>query len=250
VFARVKILVSFVTIMLTVDQQFGVIWPQVDAEVQKKWNTSVYLNHFFACMLLVLHLKPNQAFQKALAALSVISFDFGVFTSVLCLVNLSFYTSFFCTTLLLVVILGTIYAIHTLLQRQHQQTPVHPPDHPETIAKAAKIRQSCMFVAIYLLTFAYPIVLVKVVELFGCHFVDGVVYLRADYSIECYTSEWNAMAAYASLFLALYVIGFPIFVATTLWSYHHLLKKHGPGHRCANLRLQGCSLASSWMITS
>mgnify|MGYP007045452703 CR=1 FL=1 len=69
VFAHVKILVSFVTIMLTVDRQFGVTWPP--------------------------------AFQRALAALSVLSLDFGILTSLLCVVDLSFYSNLLCTTLLL-----------------------------------------------------------------------------------------------------------------------------------------------------
>ena len=69
VFAHVKILVAFVTIMLTVDKQFGVTWPAT--------------------------------FQRALAALSVLSLDFGILTSLLCIMSLSFYANLLCTTLLL-----------------------------------------------------------------------------------------------------------------------------------------------------
>ena len=74
----------------------------------------------------------------------------------------------------------------------------------------------------------------KIVELFGCHEVEGVAYLRADYSIECYTSQWNAMAAYASVFLIAYVVGFPAFVTSRLWSYRHELQAqaHGAGQVC------------------
>eukprot|EP00935_MAST-01C_sp_MAST-1C-sp1_P002626 g2626.t1 len=66
IFGHVKILVAFVTIILTVDRQFGVTWPP--------------------------------AFQQALAALSVLSLDFGILTSLLCMVNLSFYANLLCTT--------------------------------------------------------------------------------------------------------------------------------------------------------
>ena len=47
-------------------------------------------------------------------------------------------------------------------------------------------------------------------------------------------SRWYANAAYASVLLVVYVIGFPMFVAATLWSYRHRLRAeaHGPGHVC------------------
>ena len=72
--------------MLTVDQQFGVIWPE--------------------------------AFQRALAALSLLSLDLGVLGSMLCLVRVSYYTNLLCTTLLLLVVLSVIYLIHAFLQRE------------------------------------------------------------------------------------------------------------------------------------
>ena len=175
--------------MLTVDRQFGVTWPP--------------------------------AFQRALAALSVLSLDFGILGSLLCMVNLSFYTNLLCTTLLLVALLWCIFVIYLCLR-------LNKP------GRAQEIRQTCLFVAIYLLLFAYPVVSVKVVELFGCHNVEGTYYLRADYSLQCYTSEWTAMAAYASAFLVTYVVGFPLFVGTKLWSYRHALRKQvqGPGQVC------------------
>ena len=59
--------------------------------------------------------------------------------------------------------------------------------------------------AVYLALFAYPLVSVKVVDVYGCHKVAGSFYLRADYSVQCYTQEWYLMAAYASVFLVTYV---------------------------------------------
>jgi hypothetical protein len=92
-----------------------------------------------------------------------------------------------------------------------------------------KARQSCLFVAVYVLVFAYPAVSVKVVETFGCHVVEGVPYLRADYSLECYTSGWKAMALYASVYVVLYVLGLPCYLLATLWSYRKQLDTDGGG---------------------
>jgi hypothetical protein len=199
VFAHAKILVAFVTIMTTVDSQFGVVWPQ--------------------------------SFKSALAALSLLSLDFGVLTSMMCAVSLSFYANLICTTMVLVAVVAGIFLAHALMQRRNYE--LHH-THPEYSAKAAQIRQSCLFTAIYLLTFAYPVVSVKVVEVLGCHTVEGTAYLRADYSIECYTNQWNVMAAYSGVFLAIYVVGFPLLVGAKLWSYRHQLREQGqgPGQVC------------------
>jgi hypothetical protein len=75
---------------------------------------------------------------------------------------------------------------------------------------------------------------VKVVQTFACHKVDGVAYLRADYSLECYNRQWYTMAAYASFFLVFYVIGFPLYIGRELWSYRHAFSAlaGGPGQMC------------------
>ena len=120
--------------MLTVNKQFGIAWPP--------------------------------AFQRALAALAVVSLDLGILTSLLCIVNLSFYANLLCTTLLLVALTAGLYLAD--LATKHRQQSMY------------------QFVGIYLLLFAYPIVSVKVVGAFGCHDIeygDGrvVSYLSADY---------------------------------------------------------------------
>ena len=53
----------------------------------------------------------------------------------------------------------------------------------------------------------------------GCHEVNGVYYLREDYTVQCYTAAWSGIAAYASLFLVAYVIALPIVVLVTLSRY-------------------------------
>ena len=59
----------------------------------------------------------------------------------------------------------------------------------------------CLKGAVYLVLFAYPLVAVKVVQAFGCHKIDGVHYLLADYTVVCYTQEWYEIVAYATVFL-------------------------------------------------
>jgi hypothetical protein len=48
--------------------------------------------------------------------------------------------------------------------------------------------------------------------------------LRGDYNVVCYTSEWYFYAAYASGFIAFYVIGFPLLILKKLWGYKHRIQ--------------------------
>ena len=59
----------------------------------------------------------------------------------------------------------------------------------------------------------------KIVEAFACHEVEGERFLRADYRVRCDSQEWKVMAAYASIWIVLYVTAFPLFVLYKLWSY-------------------------------
>jgi hypothetical protein len=92
------------------------------------------------------------------------------------------------------------------------------------IERAKKIWQDGLFVAMYILLFAYPVVSVKVVETFACHEVSGVRYLRADYSTRCDSTEWSAYAVYSGLWIVCYVVAFPVFVLWKLCSYREAQK--------------------------
>eukprot|EP00935_MAST-01C_sp_MAST-1C-sp1_P001276 g1276.t1 len=203
-FAHFKIFVSFVTVMSTVSTQFGVVWPS--------------------------------SFARALDGLSVLSFDFGVMAALLCIADLNFYHSLLCSTLALFAVVAGIL-LFTRLRIAFGQC--QPPNG----------WKQGLFAAVYVLLFAYPVVSVKVVRAFACHDVDFLAtgasltsdaatntssvvpdaatmtrsYLRADYSLECYTSEWNAMAFYAGAWILVYVILFPLYVTRDLllqWRLH------------------------------
>jgi hypothetical protein len=161
-----KVAISFMTVAVTLESQFGIVWPS--------------------------------SFAQALDAMSVLSLDFGVLLGGFCVVDIGFYNRLLSSTLMLLI---TVLAI---VVRSRQR------DH---VKKG-------VFVAIYLLLFAYPVLSVKVIEAFACHEIEGVQYLRADYTIECDTPKWRAMAAYAGVWVAAYVIAFPLFVLYKLWCYH------------------------------
>jgi hypothetical protein len=164
VFAHVKILVGFVTVVVTVNQ-FDVIWPA--------------------------------PFARVLDALSLLSFDLTALGTMFCLVRISFYQNILYTTMLLLSV-----AVAILLG-----------------FRACRQWERGVFITVYLLLFAYPVVAVKVVAAFACHDVEGVLYLKADYSVKCNTPQWYGMAAYCACWLAVYVLAFPLAILAILWSY-------------------------------
>jgi hypothetical protein len=137
--------------------------------------------------------------------MSVLSLDFGVLLGGFCIADITFYQQLLSSTLLLLGAVGLVILRSQLTNRQ-------------AAAKETRAKQG-VFVAIYLLLFAYPVLSVKIVEAFACHEVGGVHFLRADYRVRCDSQEWKAMAAYASVWICAYVIAFPLFVIYKLWSY-------------------------------
>ena len=63
-----------------------------------------------------------------------------------------------------------------------------------------------MFFTLY---FLFARVTSSSLRLYNCKEIEGVHYLVADFSIECYTPRWHAYAAANSVFLLLYHVGIP-----------------------------------------
>jgi serine/threonine protein kinase len=149
--------------------------------------------------------------------MSVLSFDFGVMSGLFCIVNMSFYANLLSSTMLLVAVVVAIFVRACFMRRRMINAK-----------RAQKIWQDGLFVAMYVLLFAYPVVSIRVVETFACHEVEGVRYLRADYSIQCDTPEWYAYAIYSGVWIAGFVLSFPTFVLWKLYSYRR--NPNDPAH--------------------
>jgi hypothetical protein len=138
------------------------------------------------------------AFLRALAVLSFLSFDLSAFSGVFCLFRVSFFQNLLFSTLGLVAFLALLCGVSWW---------------------NSDLRGPLLQLAVYVLLFAYPALSTKLVATFSCHNVEGIFYLRADYSIECHTSQWVVIAGYASVFITIYVVAFPIFILWKLRQY-------------------------------
>jgi hypothetical protein len=130
-----------------------------------------------------------------LALLGTLSFDLKVMSSLFCLVSVSFYGSLLGATmgvLAIVLLASTVYKLF-----------------PNT-------RQDVLLATVYFCIFTFPVVSVKIMETFACHTVEGDRYLRADYALSCDDHQWKKWAIYASVWVLLFVIGFPLFLLVRL----------------------------------
>jgi len=61
----------------------------------------------------------------------------------------------------------------------------------------------------YLLIFCYPMLNIRIFQVFVCEQISDTWYLRTDFSIECYTAKWAGYACWSLSLVMVYTAGFP-----------------------------------------
>ncbi len=77
-------------------------------------------------------------------------------------------------------------------------------------AKCVKL----VFVALFLM---YPGVSSRALGFFVCREIDGEWYLQADFTLNCYTSEYARYTALAVMMILVYTLGIPALIFGLLW---------------------------------
>jgi hypothetical protein len=217
--------VSFATVAITVDTQFGVIWPV--------------------------------PFTICLDILSVFALDLSALSSLLCLIKVTFYGDLLASTIGILLVELAILFIWPAWQRRNSQRDLFGDWRLDEITTVT--RKYYVTVAVYTLVFLYPVLSVKLLRAFGCHEVNGVYYLKADYSVECSSSSWYMFElrskwqwyrAYASVWLIFYVILFPAYLFYKLWyKYPKVLGLNGDVEIRKNGKPKPLTDASLYFLT-
>ena len=84
---------------------------------------------------------------------------------------------------------------------------------------------SSFMIATHLLLLAHSPVSKKVFVYFLCRNVGGQWYIRSDYSIQCYESEWLAFQPFVMLVLGTFTIGFPLLLSIMFFRFRNKLYK-------------------------
>jgi hypothetical protein len=81
--------------------------------------------------------------------------------------------------------------------------------------------------SVQLLLIIYTPVTKKIFQFFNCHKItDEMIYLREDFSVECYETEWNIALLYVTLVALVFAAGFPATIS--LYLYRHWKELNDP----------------------
>lgn len=157
-------------------------------------------------------------YETFLASMSLLNFDIGSVLSSSCLFSTNFYHKLVLATVSpVVIILACAVTFFVAKVRNRHSNAAEP-----------ILRHKHVSVILFIVFFVYSSVSFTIFQTFVCDPLDdGNAYLRADYSITCFTDRHSAYLVYASLMVCVYPVGIPAFFA--FWLVNHRRELGKPG---------------------
>ena len=181
----------------------------------------------------VVNVQYPLAYEKFLAALSVVNLNLGDILSLSCIVETNFYVRLLLVTIGPLAVLGVLAITYRVAVIRN--------DHSIRATRVAKTKH--LSVALFSAFIMYSSVSYTIFQTFVCEKLDtGVSYLRADYSLMCLTSTHKAYMTYAGFMVFVYPIGIPAAFAWLLVANRHDIKNvvatNGIGHQAGAARME------------
>lgn len=168
-------------------------------------------------------------YENFLSVINLVNFDLGLILSVSCAVDINFYGRLVFATIAPLAVLGTLGLTYAVARSRNRLSP----------AGLRAARGKHLSVALFIIFVVYSSVSFVVFQTFVCETLDnGVMYLRADYSLSCSSRAHTAWKAYAGLMIFVYPVGVPAVFAWWLVSNRRDLVKVGSGDSPGWERLQ------------
>ena len=148
------------------------------------------------------------AYEKFLAALSVVNLNLGSILSLSCVMETNFYARLVLATIAPVAVLSAL-AITYLVAMVRNGHSIH----------AMRVaRNKHISVGLFLLFVVHSSVSHTLFQTFVCDPLDsGVTYLRADYDLVCWTTTHVIFMTYAGIMIIVYPVGIPAVFAWVLF---------------------------------
>lgn len=157
-------------------------------------------------------------YKTFLSKLSLVNVDIGSIMSYSCIADSNFYHRLLLITMIPFVMLAALGGTYTFAKKRNGTSELAI----RTVQN--KHRSAGLFVAF----FVYSSVSSTVFKTFACDSLDdGVNYLRADYSLTCWSHEHVGYVVYASVMVLVYPIGIPAAFAWWLARHRHDLTEPG-----------------------
>ncbi|CAM9494231.1 unnamed protein product, partial [Laminaria digitata] len=139
-------------------------------------------------------------YEAFLSKMTAINLDIGAILSNLCIVKTDFYDRLFVSTVWPLVVLSALAGICYIARKRNRSTQM-----PETA-----VQRKYLEAGLFVLLFVYSSVSFTIFQTFVCQDLDdGSAYLRADYSVKCWTQNYDAYRTYASVMACVYPVGVP-----------------------------------------
>lgn len=157
-------------------------------------------------------------YQRFLSNLSPINLDIGFILSYSCMADTNFYDRLLLTTVMPLVVLAVLLGTYAFAKKNNGTS--------EQAIRA--VQHKHLSAGLFVMFFVYSSVSFTVFQTFICDPLDdGVDYLRADYSLSCWSDEHVGYITYASFMVLVYPVGIPVAFSWWLVRNRHDLKMPG-----------------------
>ena len=165
-------------------------------------------HHSIAQFSGVVNVQYPPAYERFLAALSVVSLNLGSILSLSCVMETNFYALLVLATIAPMAVLGALAIVYRIAMVRNGHSI-----HAMRVARNKHIS-----VGLFILFVVYSSVSYTIFQTFVCDTLDsGVTYLRADYDLVCWTRTHVEFMTYAGIMVLVYPVGVPAVFAWMLF---------------------------------
>ncbi|CAM9109700.1 unnamed protein product, partial [Laminaria digitata] len=155
-------------------------------------------------------------YEAFLSKMSAINLDIGGILSNLCIVKTDFYDRLLIATMWPLVVLFALACTSLIATKINSSADAAEP----------MVQRKHLATGLFVLFFVYSSVSFTIFQTFVCEDLDdGNAYLRADYSVQCWTETHDAYRTYAGVMMCVYPVGIPALLGWWLASNRLELNK-------------------------
>ncbi|CAM9337471.1 unnamed protein product, partial [Laminaria digitata] len=156
-----------------------------------------------------------EGYESFLSSMSLVNFDFTAILSSSCLFAPDFFDRLVLSTVAPLVMLLACAVTYNIAKTRNRNSNTAGPI----------VKHKHLSIVLFMVFFVYSSVSFTIFQTFVCDSLDhDKAYLRADYSIACFTKRHKAYQIYACLMVFVYPVGIPAFFAFWLVSHRRQLK--------------------------
>lgn len=146
-------------------------------------------------------------FKDFLNLLNFVNLDFVPWQSVGCVAHVSYFFKLYMITAIpiaafLALVFLYMIPLYLLARRDMSDTEIYKIKREVAMAKFWRL---CLF-TVFLM---YPYVSSSIFRMYVCYNLEGVYYMKMDFEVLCYESEWNAMIGPSTVMILIYPFGIP-----------------------------------------